>query len=64
MTPNDRAAQYDSAAETSRVHQMDLAQQHWGRQTMFAIACSFLFLLASMMNWVLDGRQRRIENLN
>jgi hypothetical protein len=43
---------------------MDLAQQHWGRQTMFALALSFFFLLATMMNWVMDGRQEQPNNLN
>jgi len=63
MPPNDRTAQYDSAAEKTRVHQMDLSQQHWGRQTMFAVAISFFFLLAVMMNWVLDGRVKRGQEL-
>jgi hypothetical protein len=64
MTPDDRTAQYDSAAEKARVHQMDLAQQRWGRQTMFSVAVSFFFLLAVMMNWVLDEKPRRDVNLN
>lgn len=64
MSPQQRTADYDSKAEAARVHQMDLAQQHWGRHTMFALAFSFFFLLASMMNWVLDGRQQRPANLN
>jgi len=42
---------------------MDLSQQHWGRQTMFAVAISFFFLLAVMMNWVLDGRVKRGQEL-
>jgi hypothetical protein len=64
MTPADRTGQYDSAAEKAHLHQMDLSQQNWGRQTMFSLACSFFFLLAVMMNWVLDGRPRRDANLN
>ena len=64
MAPQDRTAQYDSTAEAARVHQMDLALQHWGRQTMFALALSFFFLLATMMNWVMDGRQDQPNNLN
>jgi hypothetical protein len=64
MAPADRTAQYDSAAEKARVHQMDLAQQRWGRQTMFSVAVSFFFLVAVMMNWVLDGRVRHDINLN
>ena len=64
MAPDDRAAQYDSTAEKIRVHQMDLAQRNWGRQTMFSVAVSFFFLLAVMMNWVLDGRPRHRSNLH
>jgi hypothetical protein len=31
---------------------------------MFALALSFFFLLATMMNWVMDGRQEQPNNLN
>ena len=52
MTPADRAGQYDSAAERAHLRQMDLSQRHWGRQTMFAVACSFFFLLAGKLELV------------
>ena len=44
---------------SAHVHETDVLQQYWGKETMFAVACSFFFLLAVMMNWVLDGRPRR-----
>jgi NADH:ubiquinone oxidoreductase subunit 3 (subunit A) len=56
-----RRDEYESMAHTAsaQVHDTDLQQQYWGKVTMFAVACSFFFLLAVMMNWVLDGRPRR-----
>ncbi len=60
MNQQQRLSQYGTTAVSPSVHlhQLDLAQQHWGRQSLFAVACSFFFLLAVMMNWVLDGRVR------
>ena len=61
MDQKQRASQYGEVPMSPSVHlhQLDLAQQRWGRQSLFAVACSFFFLLAVMMNWVLDGRPRR-----
>jgi hypothetical protein len=61
MSDRERVAEYSLTPQPPSVHlhQMDLAQQHWGRESMFAVACSFGFLLALGMNWVLDGRPRR-----
>ena len=63
IAPQQRTADYDSTADSARVHQMDLSQQYWGRQTMFAVAVAFFFLMAVMMNWVLDGRPKRNPEL-
>jgi hypothetical protein len=49
-------------APSVHLHQMDLAQRHWGQQTMFAVGCSIAFLLAAMINWVVDGRRPPAEN--
>jgi len=56
-----RESQYGPTSQPVSEHMLTLeaTQKHWGRQTMFGIACSILFLLAVMMNWVLDGRPRR-----
>jgi hypothetical protein len=58
-----RLSQYGPASQPVSEHllQLESAQKLWGRQTMFAIACSVASVLAVMMNWVLDGRPRRLE---
>jgi hypothetical protein len=65
VNQQDRLSEYNAHPEPVSVHlhQMDLAQQRWGRQSLFSVACSFFFLLSVMMNWVLDGRPRRIGSL-
>jgi uncharacterized protein YqhQ len=45
-------------AASEHVKQTDILQKQWGRQSLFAVTCSFFFMLAVMMNWVLDGRPR------
>jgi NADH:ubiquinone oxidoreductase subunit 3 (subunit A) len=61
MSEQERVAEYSATPQPPSVHrqQIDLEQKHWGRQSMFALAVSVAFLLAVMMNWVLDGRPRR-----
>ena len=61
MNQQEQAAEYRSTPHPPSVHlhEMDVAQQHWGRQTMFAVACSIGFLLAVMINWAVDGHHRR-----
>ncbi len=66
MNEQEREAEYSTVpqAPSAHLHEMDLAQRYWGRRCMFAIACSFGFLLALMMNWVLDGRPRQNRKVN
>jgi hypothetical protein len=61
MNQQEQAAEYrDTAhAPSEHLHEMDLAQRRWGRQTMFAVACSIGFLLAVMINWAVDGPSQR-----
>ncbi len=59
-TEQQRIDEYQPTAHapSERVKQIQTLQKHWGQQSLFATACSFFFLLAVMMNWVLDGRPR------
>jgi uncharacterized protein YqhQ len=55
-----RIEEYELRPHTAseQVKQTQMLQKQWGRQSLFAVACSFFFMLALMMNWVLDGRPR------
>jgi hypothetical protein len=61
ISQQDRLGQYSPASQPVSAHLKDarIKQKYWGRQSLFSVACSFFFLLATMMNWVLDGRRRR-----
>lgn len=58
-------AQYNSTSqpESAMMKQIETEQLDWGRQSLFSVACTFLVLMAVMINWVLDGRPPRGRDL-
>jgi hypothetical protein len=60
-----RSAEYGSTSQpvTAQRQLIDQEQLQWGRQSLFSVACAFLVLMAVGINWVLDGRPDRSEEM-